>query len=243
MRWSMNYGIIASVEHFLIFSVSATETTVRDVIVPCYVIEHQQGRLLWEGGLPSKVAEKKGSRVRLDKTFQKQLAEIGLGMDYMAFSHMHSDHIGVANDIQGATLLIQKDEYDAAFAEKVTVPHFNPKLYDKLKQADKVILNGEHDVFGDGRVRLIPAPGHTPGHQVLFLDLKKTGPIVLSGVLYHFRISREKKRVPTFNVDKQKTLESMEKIEKFVNETGAELWIQHELARYEQSKKVPLYYD
>ncbi|RKZ49840.1 MAG: N-acyl homoserine lactonase family protein [Candidatus Parabeggiatoa sp. nov. 3] len=231
------------------FSVSASETTVRDLFVPCYVIEHKQGRLLWEGGLPSNSLtgaygwqENKGWRMRLDKTFQEQLAQIGLGMDdfdYMAFSHLHFDHIGVANEVKGGTLLIQKDEYDAAFAEKVTVPAFKPELYNKLEQADKVILNGEHDVFGDGRVRLIPAPGHTPGHQVLFLDLNETGPIVLSGDLYHFRLSRERKLVPIFNVDKEKSLNSIEHIEQFLKESGAELWIEHELAQYEQIKKMP----
>ncbi len=236
------------------FGISASETTVRDLFVPCYVIEHEKGRLLWEGGLPSSSLaggaygwqEKKGWRMQLNKTFQEQLAQIDLDMDdfdYMAFSHLHFDHVGIANDVKGAKLLIQKDEYDAAFAEKITVPAFDPKLYEKLKHADKVILNGEYDVFGDGRVRLIPAPGHTPGHQVLFLDLKETGPIVLSGDLYHFRISREKRLVPTFNVDKEKSLKSMVHIEKFLKETGAELWIEHELARYEQLKKVPLYHD
>jgi len=269
------------------FGISASETTVRDLFVPCYVIEHQKGRLLWEGGLPlskskagtyqskeeglpsskskagayqskegglpsskSKAGtygwqEKKGWRMRLDKTFQEQLVQIGMDMDdfdYMAFSHMHFDHVGIANDVKGAKLLIQKDEYDAAFAEKITVPAFDPKLYGNLRHADKVVLNGEHDVFGDGRVRLIPAPGHTPGHQVLFLDLKETGPIVLSGDLCHFKISWKKKLVPTFNTDKEKSLKSMERIEKFLKDTGAELWIEHELARYEQLKKVPLYH-
>jgi N-acyl homoserine lactone hydrolase len=184
--------------------------------------------------------------MRLDKTFQEQLVQIGLDMndfDYMAFSHMHFDHVGIANDVKGAKLLIQKDEYDAAFAEKITVPAFDPKLYENLRHANKVLLNGKYDVFGDGRVRLIPAPGHTPGHQVLFLDLKETGPIVLSGDIYHFRISRDKRLVPSFNVDKEKSLESMEHIEKFLKETGAELWIEHELAQYNKLKKVPLYHD
>jgi len=230
------------------FSISPSETKVRDLFVPCYVIEHQKGRLLWEGGLPSSSTgtydwqEKKGWRMRLDKTFQAQLAQIGLGMDdfdYMAFSHLHFDHVGIANDVQGATLFIQKKEYEAGFAKKITVPAFKPELYSKLEHADKVLLNGGHDIFGDGRVMLIPTPGHTPGHQVLFLDLEKTGPILLSGDLYHFRVSREKKLVPSFNVDEKESVESIDKIEKFIKKTGAKLWIEHELAQYERIKKMP----
>jgi len=230
------------------FGVSPNQTTIRDLFVPCYVIEHEKGRLLWEGGLPSNpmvvhdLYKNNGWRLQLNKPFQEQLAQINLEMDdfdYMAFSHLHFDHVGIANDIQGATLLLQKKEYDAGFAKNVTVFGFKPELYHKLQYADKILLNGGYDLFGDGKVILISAPGHTPGHQVLFVDLEKTGPIVLSGDLYHFRISREKKIVPPFNVNKEESLKSMEKIEKFLKKMGAELWIGHELAQYERIKKMP----
>ena len=234
------------------FGITNEETQVRDLIVPCYVIEHEKGRLLWEGGLPSSLAEVDGWkemgggwRMRLDRTFKEQLADLDLGMDdfdFMAFSHFHFDHVGVANEVRGAKLIIQKPEYEAAFAEKVTVPGFDPPLYEKLREAEHIMIEGEHDVFGDGRVRLIPAPGHTPGHQVLFLDLEETGPIVLSGDLYHFRISRKMKRVPTFNVDAALSLQSIDFVEDFLKKTGAELWIEHDLARFEQLKKLPLFH-
>lgn len=56
----------------------------------------------------------------------------------------------------------------------------------------------DHDVFGDGSVRIILAPGHTPGHQVLLLDLEINGPLMLSGDLYHTRANRELRRALTF---------------------------------------------
>jgi glyoxylase-like metal-dependent hydrolase (beta-lactamase superfamily II) len=233
------------------FSVSNDETDVRDLIVPCYVVEHEKGRLLWDGGLPSKTAEIDGWQVegmlsRLDSTLSEQLQDIGLDMnsfDFAAYSHMHFDHVGVANEVIGATLIIQKKEYEAAFADEVTVPGFDPNLYNSLKDAERIVIDGDHDVFGDGRVRIISAPGHTPGHQVLFIDLENSGPIVLSGDLYHFAISREDMRVPTFNVDRELTLESMNRVEALVAETGASFWIEHELAFFEQLNKAPAYYD
>ena len=232
------------------FGFTSAETEVRELIVPCYVIEHGRGRLLWDGGLPSETADAEGSQdangiqMRLDRTFGAQLADIGLdytSFDYMAFSHMHPDHVGVANEIEGATLLIQRAEYDAAFADEVTVFGFDPALYEGLRDADRHILDGEHDVFGDGRVRIIPAPGHTPGHQVLFIDLEKTGPVVLSGDLFIFQLNRREQRIPSFNVDAEATLSSIERIETFLEETGAELWIEHELARFEQVAQAPAY--
>jgi len=233
------------------FSIADDETDIRELAVPCYVIEHARGRLLWDGGLPSSVAETEGWQgegiyMRLDQTLPEQLADIGLNLssfDYVAFSHMHIDHCGVANDIHGATLLIQKAEADFAFAEGLSHPGFNPSVYEGLKNEKKKLLEGDHDVFGDGLVRIISAPGHTPGHQVLYLDLENTGPIVLSGDLYHFALSRELRRTPTFNVDADMTLASMDRVESFLEETGAILWIEHELALFERLNKSPSYYD
>lgn len=232
------------------FSIEDHETDVRELIVPCYVVEHPDGRMLWDGGLPSSIAEADGweGATRLDRTLASQLADLDLGfdlrsLDYVAFSHMHYDHVGVANEVEGATWLVQGPEYEAMFRESVDVPAAQPELYENLRDAERIILNGDHDVFGDGRVRILSAPGHTPGHQVLFLDLAETGPLVLSGDLYHFRLSRADRRVPTFNVDREMTLASMERIEAFVEEAGATFWIEHDLALFEELDAAPAYYE
>ncbi len=233
------------------FSISDDETDIRDLIVPCYVVEHENGRLLWDGGLPSKTADidgwqGEGMLSRLDRTLSDQLPGIGLDMssfDYVAFSHMHFDHVGVANEIDGATLIIQKPEYEAAFAGGPGAEKFDTTLFENLKDAERIVIDGDYDVFGDGRVRIISAPGHTPGHQVMLIDLANTGPIMLSGDLYHFAITREKRRVPHFNFDRDMSLNSMDRIEKLFEDTGAALWIEHELAFFEQLNKAPAFYD
>ena len=121
-------------------------------------------------GLPSATAEADGwdGNTRLDRTLADQLAELDLGfdlrsLDYVAFSHMHYDHVGVANEVEGATWLVQGPEYEAMFGGGGDVPAAQPELYENLRDADRVILDGDHDVFGDGRVRILSAPGHTPG--------------------------------------------------------------------------------
>jgi len=233
------------------FSIEDDETEVRDLSVPCYIIEHENGRLLWDGGLASIKADVdgwqgEGMMTRLDKTFSEQLPVIGLDMssfDYAAYSHMHWDHVGVANEVMGATLIIQERELEATFGDEVTVPGIDQTLFDSLKTAERIVIDGDYDVFGDGRVRIISAPGHTPGHQVLFIELAGTGPIVLSGDLYHFAISRQDRRVPSFNVDRDLTLASMDRVESLVQETGATMWIEHELALFETLNKAPAFYD
>jgi len=156
---------------------------------------------------------------------------------------MHYDHVGVANEVTGATLLIQKPEYEAAFAEKITIEFFDPTLYSGLKDSKMKLLEGDHDVFGDGSVQIISAYGHTPGHQVIFIDLPNYGPLVLSRDLYHFRISRREKKVPQFNFDAEMTLKAMDKVEKFVKEKKADFWIEHDMAGFKDLKKAPEFYD
>jgi N-acyl homoserine lactone hydrolase len=92
-------------------------------------------------------------------------------------------------------------------------------------------------------VQIISAYGHTPGHQVLFLDLPKYGPLVLSGDLYHFRISRREKLVPQFNFDAAMTLKAMAKVEKFVKENKATFWIEHDYAGFKELKTAPDFYE
>ena len=238
------------------FGVNDDETDVRELVVPCYIVDHPEGRMLWDGGLPSSVKLNHDAKdengwagnAKLEYTLAEQIVAAGLefdlsSLDYMAFSHIHYDHVGVANEVSDATWLVQRGDYEAAFAEPITVPAVQPELLTNLRDADRLILDGDHDVFGDGRVRLISAPGHTPGHQVLFLDLEWAGPLVLSGDLYHFRISRDDRRVPVFNVDPEMSLQSMDKVEAFVAEQGAMFWIEHDLALFQTLQTAPRYYE
>ena len=234
------------------FSLEADETTVREMFVPCYLIEHEEGRLLWDGGLPIDMAGKPkhfqqpGVQVEYKRSVVDQLADLGLtpaDIDLAAYSHFHYDHVGAANAFKASTLLIQQTEYDAAFLASEKNPVFNPALYNELESSSKVLLNGDHDVFGDGSVMIISAPGHTPGHQTLLLDLENTGKIMLSGDLYHFEVSRTLRRPPVFNTDAEQTLRSMAKIEAMLEETGATLWIEHNKALADTLKKSPEYYD
>ncbi len=234
------------------FSLSTDEVAMPELFIPCYLIEHSGGRLLWDAGVPAIVADSPegmevyGFFTKLDRTLADQLAELGIGssdVDLVAFSHMHWDHVGQANQFTEATLLIQRTEHEAAFVDEPTIQFFERELYAELEDNETALLEGDHDVFGDGRVVIKSAPGHTPGHQVLFLDLEGTGPIVLSGDLYHFPESRKLRRVPQFNFDREQTLASMDRVEAFLEEKGAELWIQHDFAFAQGLRKSPESYE
>lgn len=217
-------------------------------VVRCYLIQHPRGMLLWNTGLsdslldkPEGVVTPNGAlRLRVAKGLAKQLALLNIKYEditYVAMSHMHGDHSGNANLFTKSTLIIQEQEYDAAFGADPGKFGFNPALYDKLKGGQVLKLNGEFDIFSDRSVLILPTPGHTPGHQSLFLDLPKTGPVLLSGDLWHFQSNLEKNRVPVMNFDAGKTLGSMKKIKDFVATYNATIWIEHDAA---QNAKIPL---
>ncbi len=233
------------------FGLSNEDTKVRELFVPCYLVEHPKGRLLWDGGLPLALAGKgpveEGGFVQEYKvSLIDQLAAMGLtpqDIDYVAFSHMHFDHVGAANAFGSSQLLIQEVEYDAAFRNYKENPYFTYELYSGLADSTKTLLRGDHDVFGDGSVQIISTPGHTPGHQVLFLQLANIGPLVLSGDLYHFVASRKKQSVPTFNTNKEQTLASMTRLEALIAKKQATLWIEHNMALAMALNLAPSYYN
>ena len=104
------------------------------------------------------------------------------------------------------------------------------------------VVADEHDIFGDGTVIIKAAPGHTPGHQVLYVKLPETGPVVLSGDLYHYPAERTMGKFPTFEFDQEQTRVSRAAVEAFLTKTKARLWIQHDFWAHAKLKKAPEYY-
>jgi glyoxylase-like metal-dependent hydrolase (beta-lactamase superfamily II) len=162
---------------------------------------------------------------------------------YMAMSHYHLDHTANANLFVGSMWIVQQAEYDAMFGTTQFAIR-DTSSYDKLKDSRRITLNNaDHDVFGDGTVIIKTAPGHTPGHQMLFLRLRNFGPLLLEGDLYHIPEERTLDRVPTFDFDAAMTRATRVKTEAFLKETGAVMWIQHDPPTNAKLKKAPEYYD
>lgn len=217
----------------------------------CYLIQHAKGWMMFDSGINDNVAtmpkgfqrSKIAPHYILRKPLRIQLEEIGVDpkqVTHVAFSHTHGDHVGNANLFTSAILLIQQAEYDAAFGpEAVSKWNFEVTSYDKLRGSKTVKLSGEHDVFGDGSVVLIATPGHTPGHQSLLVKLPKRGPVILSGDMVHLQDNWVNRRVPSFNYNREQSLQSMEKVAGIMARTGAELWINHDKAQSDRIPKAP----
>ncbi len=223
-----------------------------DFVVPCYLVTHPKGTLMWDVGvIPDSALEGKTGPVTqgistVTKTLRSQLAAVGYApadITYLAHSHYHSDHTANSNDFAGATWLVQQAERDAMFAEK-PAGIIQQASFSALKNSKTVLLHGQdYDVFGDGSVIIKSAPGHTPGHQVLLVNLKQTGPVLVAGDLYHYPEERVTDKTPTFEFNHEQSLASRAAIEAFVKKTGAQLWIEHDQATFMKLKKAPAYYE
>src|SRR5262245_62501543 len=178
----------------------ARGVTTTDMSVTAYLIVHPRGTLLWETGvIPDELIQPGGTtsfRATVQKTLQSQLAGIGYkpsDITYLALSHYHYDHSANANAFAGATWLVQRPEREKMFSGTLGPSSANSPSsetvmarFSALEKSKTTTLDGDYDVFGDGTVVIIATPGHTPGHQSLFVNLAKNGPIVLSGDLYHY---------------------------------------------------------
>ncbi len=169
-------------------------------------------------------------RTRRRRPLKSQLAAIGYSakdITYLAVSHNHADHTANANDYAASTWLVQRAEHDVMFGDEAR-KQANFANYSALEHSKTVLLDGDHDVFGDGTVMLISTPGHTPGHESLLVTLKKTGPVILTGDLYHYAAERSLKKVPNMD-NKEQTTASRANIDQLLTQTGAQLWIQHDI--------------
>jgi N-acyl homoserine lactone hydrolase len=236
------------------YGLKPSEVASTEMITPCFLIVHPRGSLMWDTGEISDSAFKDGvspqklNAYTVNRPLLPQLAAIGYtpaDITYLALSHFHGDHVANASQFAGSTWIVQKGDRDAILAPRATpsrVP--DPKFFDGLANSKTVLLNGEdHDVFGDGTVVLKSTPGHTPGHQSLFLKLANTGNVLLSGDLYHYPEEMTLKKVPTTDPDREQTAKSRERIEEFVKANHAQLWIQHDYTAGTKRKIAPEYYD
>lgn len=221
--------------------------------VPCFLVAHPKGTMMWDVGVaPDSDFKADGAPVqqgmiKVTKPLKPQLEAIGYepkDIKYLAFSHYHIDHTANANMFAGSTWLVAQAERDIMFSDK-PAPVRAEKNYSALKDSKTTILpaTADYDVFGDGTVIIKQTPGHTPGHQVLFLKLPKTGPVLIAGDLYHYNEERFTDHVPSFEYNKEQSLASRAKIEEFLKTSGAQLWIEHDFAANAKLKKSPAYYE
>jgi glyoxylase-like metal-dependent hydrolase (beta-lactamase superfamily II) len=224
----------------------------------CFLIVHPQGTLMWDTGeIPDKTLNSDGSPTTkrsfvVSEPLLPQLAAIGyspVDITYLALSHYHNDHVANADEFASSTWLVQRSEREAMFATTPNTKRNGPILPDraffgKLEASKTVVIeHQDHDVFGDGTVVIKFTPGHTPGHQSLFVRLPHTGPVVLTGDLYHYPAEMHRTAAFVNHADNDVVSSSRAALEEFARSENAQMWIQHDAAHGAELRKSPDYYD
>jgi glyoxylase-like metal-dependent hydrolase (beta-lactamase superfamily II) len=180
--------------------------------VPFYVLEHPDGVAVFDTGLPPAMADADdpyrqalrahGADASLtpDETLAAHLERLEIDpaqVRYVVVSHLHFDHAGGLSQLPNATLVVQKREWEAGFDEAVSARYFLPRNYFDLGHKLKLV-DGEHDLFGDGAVTLIPSFGHTPGHQSMRVRSAQGDHILVGDACYACEVV-ETRRFPDYS--------------------------------------------
>ena len=188
--------------------------------VPAYLVAHPRGTLLFDTGLHPDTATDPEGRMRhlapyFDVHFEpnEHVAAVDVDaarVDLLVNSHLHFDHAGGNALVPNADLVVQQREWDAAHdADLVAANGYLDHDFDcghRLR-----LVDGEHDVFGDGRVRCVPTFGHTPGHQSLHLRTDG-GDLFLCGDACYLRRTLEDLHLPAIVHDADAMRASLMKI-------------------------------
>ena len=226
--------------------------------VPCFLVAHPKGTLMWDVGvIPDELVEKAaagGARYDVNitaaavvtRTLKSQLAAIGYrpaDITYVAISHAHKDHSANLNQFASSTWLTPRAERE--FMWKPGNERVEPSFYSALEHSKSITIDeDEYDVFGDGKAIIKAAPGHTPGHQVLVLRLGSMGRVMVAGDLYHYPPERTFQRAPPDNeFDVQQSAASRAMIEAYLKKTKTAIWIEHDFGANAKLKKAPAFYD
>lgn len=220
-----------------------------ELVVPCYLIRHPDGDLMWDAGLSDALADAEGGiddgpfHLEVPTRMVDQLAQLGLtpaDIELLSISHSHFDHLGNAALFTNASWIVDADERAHMFSEEARGAE-GFASYSALENFETRLIEGDgnHDVFGDGSVIVIQAPGHTPGHTVLRVNLANAGSLLLTGDMWHLPESRARRTVPTFNTDRAQTLASMDTIEALAREENVRIVRQHVIADFEALPQFP----
>jgi N-acyl homoserine lactone hydrolase len=175
--------------------------------------------------------------MRAEDTLLPSLACVGVNpddIDIVVNSHFHPDHCGCNQFFRKATIMVHAREIEAANAAGAEAAGYLRADWDHGQPVDPV--NGDRDVFGDGKLVLIPLPGHTPGSMGAAVHLDRDGSFLLASDAVSLRENLDADTTPrnTWNVDA--LLNSFGEIRR-IEKSGATVICGHDDAQWQSLRK------
>jgi glyoxylase-like metal-dependent hydrolase (beta-lactamase superfamily II) len=223
------------------------------VPVLSFLVDHPRGKLLFDTGvhcqaridpvgrLGAERVKRLGVRSQEGEDVVPQLARLGLKPDdvtYVVNSHLHFDHCGGNEFFPRATFLVQRPELEAA-RRPGFVPGYSPSPIDFDHALDYRMIDGEHDVFGDGSAVLIPTYGHTPGHQSLVVRAGKSAQLVVAADACYTRENMDRDVLPNVLWNPSVMRDSLATLKKLRDQGGATMFYGHDPAQWAATPRAP----
>ncbi len=222
----------------------------KQIVAPvlCFLIRHPQGIVLFDTGCHPAVAADPAARWGgLARVFAPsfapgeevigELERMGLSpddVDLVINSHLHMDHCGGNEFFKKATCVVHARELETARDPAMEGKGYFRADWDHARPFRAV--EGEHDLFGDGRVVLIPAPGHTPGMMVALVGLDRTGLILLASDTVLMRENLEEAIFPKNTWSAPALLDSLQEVRRW-KARGALLVFGHDPEQWASLRK------
>ncbi len=199
--------------------------------VPAYLIETEVERILIDTGLhPDAAANAEerygaGPLALFELEQEKSIAEqVDLDtLTKLVLTHLHFDHVGGLSLVpESIPVFIQRVEWEAG-RESAAIEQnfFQPRDY-AGEPSHLTLLDGDHDLLGDGSIELLATPGHTPGHQSV-----RIGDLVLGADVIHYAQTLDDHRFPLFAASHEDQLRSAERLHA-MREAGARIQPGHD---------------
>jgi glyoxylase-like metal-dependent hydrolase (beta-lactamase superfamily II) len=218
--------------------------------VPCYLIEHPDGYALFDSGLhvhtQTDPAARLGGAAKVFEVEFQPGEEIAARLErldvdvarvrYLVNSHLHFDHTGGNEQVPNAQLVLQEREWAAGHDPDLMAAN-GYRAHDYDHGHDRHLVDGEHDLYGDGSVTLIPTYGHTPGHQSMKVRLP-SGDVLLTGDACYLRRTLEEMRLPKVVHDREQMIASLNSIAR-LRDAGARIFYGHDPEFWETVPQAP----
>ena len=208
---------------------------------PSFLIEHENGTILFDTGLSPKgladpggaffggLAERYGFELDPSLGVDAQLAAVGKtpgDIDYVIVSHLHYDHAGGAYLFPDATFIVGVGEFGFAYnAHGIRQPFFLSNDIEPIRGFRWVELDHDLDLFDDGSIQILRAPGHTPGSLAVAVD-SHAGRFIITGDACHHRIEIET-GIPFAMIDQVTAANSLRRLILLSRTWQAAIWVQH----------------
>ncbi|SMF58660.1 Glyoxylase, beta-lactamase superfamily II [Tistlia consotensis] len=238
---------------FIYFPAADREETV-ELPVSCLLLRHAQGNVLFDTGChPSVCSDPEARWGKLARamvplmdetdTLPAGLASLGLSpddIDVVVNSHFHPDHCGCNGYFRKATVVVHEKELAAARAPEAAAAGYFPQDWDQPMPLEAIA--GQRDLFGDGRLVLLPLPGHTAGLIGALATLERSGTFLLASDAVPFRENLDREIIPknTWSADQlARTFDEIRRLEA----GGATVLCGHDEAQWRSLRKGPEAYD